>query len=280
MADTAFQTIYREEYVASFERSVSDLRMTTTTEAEVDGNEAIFLVAGSGGRSAVTRGTNGLIPARSNSLTQNTCTLKEWHDLNRETQFNRATSQSDRSAIARNASMAVLNRKIDDDILAALLNTTVNTGSAVTASLSLIQKSMSILGGNDIDTGDVENLFAVISPAFNAYMLGIAEYASADYVENKPFAGGAGRKYKRWADVNFIVNTGVNGLGTSSEDCFMYHRDAIGHAINRGKSNPAAGYDEEQDYFYTRSSETMGSKLLQTNGVVRMIHDASALQAA
>lgn len=80
MADTAFQTMYREEFIASFEQHQSLLRETVTTEAVVKGNQAVFLIAGSGSALAVTRGTNGRIPARADSLTQTTATLGEWHN--------------------------------------------------------------------------------------------------------------------------------------------------------------------------------------------------------
>lgn len=62
MAETAFQTQYRQETIDTFEEGMSWLRMCTTTEAVINGNQAVFLVAGSGGASAVTRGVNGLIP--------------------------------------------------------------------------------------------------------------------------------------------------------------------------------------------------------------------------
>jgi hypothetical protein len=62
MADTAYQTQYRQEFVAGFEQHVSLLRETVTTEAQIQGNQCIFLVADSGSATAVTRGVNGLIP--------------------------------------------------------------------------------------------------------------------------------------------------------------------------------------------------------------------------
>ena len=58
---------------------MSWLRRTTVTEAVIKGNQATFLVGGSGGATAVTRGLNGLIPARADNLTQTPVTLTEWH---------------------------------------------------------------------------------------------------------------------------------------------------------------------------------------------------------
>ena len=77
MADTAFQTQYRQEFITAFEQKQSLLRDSCTTEAVIKGNTAVFLVAGSGGATAVTRGVDGLIPARADDLDQYSCSLRE-----------------------------------------------------------------------------------------------------------------------------------------------------------------------------------------------------------
>jgi hypothetical protein len=79
MAETAPQIQYRQQLVAGFEEGMSWLRQTTVTEAMIKGNQAVFLVGDSGGAAAVTRGINGLIPARTDNLSQPTATLVEWH---------------------------------------------------------------------------------------------------------------------------------------------------------------------------------------------------------
>ena len=48
MSDTAYQTQYRQEFIAGFEQRQSLLRDTVTTEAVIKGNTAVFLVADSG----------------------------------------------------------------------------------------------------------------------------------------------------------------------------------------------------------------------------------------
>lgn len=106
----------------------------------------------------------------------------------------------------------------------------------------------------------------------------VPEYASADFVEVKPFSGPA-RPYRRWAGVNWICHPQLTGVGTATEKCYMYHRDAIGHAINTGEMDVAVGYDEEQDYSYARTTAFIGSKLLQNSGVVQMKHDGSGYAA-
>src|SRR6478609_8541594 len=105
MSDTAFQTQYRQEFIAGFEQHKSLLSQTCTNEAQIKGNAAVFQVADSNGATTVTRGVNGLIPARADNLVQNTCTLTEQHDLVRKTSFNIFASQGDQRRIMQMTSL-------------------------------------------------------------------------------------------------------------------------------------------------------------------------------
>lgn len=275
MADTAFQIQYRQEFIAGFEQRQSLVRQTVTTEAQMKGNQATFLVADSGAATAVTRGVNGLIPARADNLNQYTATLAEWHDLVRRTSFNIFASQGDGRAIMQNTTMSVLNRKMDQDIITELNTGTNDTGAAQTGSLSLAMYALTILGNNEVPMDG--NVSALITPAYHAYLMQTKEFASADYVNSKPFESGL--SMFRWANVNWIVHPNLPGKGTSAEKCFMYHKDAIGHAADLGALATAVGYDEEQDYSFARATGYFGSKLLQNKGVVVMNHDGSAFAA-
>lgn len=278
MAATAFQTIYRQEFIASFEERSSHLRNACTTSANINGNTAVFLVAGSGGASAVTRGVNGLIPARSDDLTQNSCTLSEWHDLPQRTSFNIESSQGDARRIMQESSMGVINRKMDELVIEQLDTATQDTGTSATMSLSLVAKALAILGSAEVPIQEEDNMFGLISPAAYAYLMQIPAFTSADYVDIKPFAGPM-KRYRRWFGVNWIMHPNLTGNGTSTEDCYVFHRSAIGLATNKD-IRVAVGTDEEQDYSYVRTSVFMGAKLLQNTGVVNINHDGSAYVAS
>lgn len=279
MADTAFQTQYRDEFIAGFEHRTSELRATTTTEAVIKGNTATFLVADSGSATAVTRGVNGMIPARADNLTQLSATLQEWHDLVRKTDFNVFASQGNQKQIMQMTSMGVVNRKIDTDIIAQLDTATNDTGSAAKASLSMVAKSKAVLGVNYVPTQEADNMFGVITPAFMAYLMQMKEFANADYVDVKLFSG-ATRKFLRWFGVNWIESPLLTGVGTSSEKCYMYHRASIGHAYDSAGIQTPVGYNEEQGYSFARVSVTMGSKKLQNSGIMQMMHDGSEYVAS
>lgn len=255
-----------------YEQRETLLRKTVTTEAVIKGNQAVFLVAGSNHATAVTRGTNGLIPARADDNLQNTATLVEWHDLVRKTGFNVFESQGDQRKIMQESSLGVVNRKVDQDILSGLAGCTLSTAPAQTASLALVIKSKTILGNNEVPLDG--NISAVISPGFHGYLMQAKEFTNVNYIDDKPFSNQP--IMFRWAGVNWIVHPNIVGKATNAEQCYMYHKDAIGQAMNVGEINTKIGYDDEQDYSFARSTFYSGSKLLQNNGIILMNHDGSA----
>lgn len=279
MADTAFKTLYREEFIPGFEQKQALLRSTVVTEAVVSGQKATFLVADTNDAEAVTRGVNSLIPTRSDNLTQYEATLKEWHDKVRRTGFNIFASQGDGRRIMQQGTMKVLNRKIDQDIIAAAATFTQDTGAAKTASLKLTLHAQTILGNNDVDIEEEDNMFALVTPAYNAYMLQTPEFSKADYVDIKPLTGPM-RRFRRFAGFNWIVHPRLPGKGTNAEQCFFYHKNSLGHAIDSAGMDVSAGENEEEKYFWARASLNMGSKKLQNSGGVIVNHDGSAYAAS
>lgn len=289
MSDSAFQVQYRQEFIAGFEQHKSLLSKMVTTDFTMEkGQQAVFLVADSGpNATAVTRGLNGLIPARADDLNQNTATLAEWHDLVRKTRFNIFASQGDQRRIMQFTSMGVINRKIDSDIIttfdAGVTQHTSTSGSAgITGSLALVMKAKVILGNNAVPLGN--QIFSAITPAFHAYLMQTKEFTNVDYIGKKPFENPDDFDDEplafRWAGVTWIVHPRLTGVGTNQELCYMWHRSSIGHATDSKGLESLVGYHEEQDYSWARTSIFMGSKMLQTAGVVQMIHDGSAYVAS
>ena len=279
MADTAFKTQYLEEWIAGLEERQSWLRQCCTTKAQIRGNTAVFLVADSGGATAVTRGADGLIPARADNNTQNSCTLAEWHDLPRKTGFTVDMSQGDQRQIMQQTSMGVLNRKIDLDIIAALDGATNDTGASAKASVAMVMKTLAFLGNAYVPVEEEENMFGIVTNAFWAYMMQTPEFSSGDYVDVKSYTGNVKRMW-RWAGVNWIRHPLLTGVGTSTEKCYIFHRSAVGHAMDKDRVVSIPGYNEEQDYHWVRTTGYFGSKLLQNNAIGQMKHDGSEYVAA
>lgn len=283
MAETAFQIQYRQSMIDGFEARQSLLRDAVTTEAVVKGNTATFLVADSGGASAVTRGVNGLIPARADNQTQTPTTLREWHDLVRKTGFNVFASQGNQIDMMQRTTMGVINRKIDSDIITELNTATITAGASyLPMSMALMIRAKTILGVAEVPFDG--NVWALITPAAEGYLLQSSEFSNADYVTTKPIAGADTAwndkpGYYKWLGLNIIVHPNLPGVGGATERCFMWHKNAVGHAVNTAGIMAAVGYDEEQDYSFCRATVFMGTENLQNSGIVVINHDGSAFAA-
>lgn len=266
---------YRQATVDQFEGRLSILRAMTTKETMRSGQIATFLVAGSGTDTAVTRGVNGQIPYGNPTNSQLTATLVEKHAPYELTGFNVFASQGDQKEIMRKASMAVINRDIDLTVLAELANATIDTGAYATGSFAMVQKAKAYLGNQDVPVEEAENMFAIVTPGFMAYLEQVTEFSSSDYVDIKPLVGPV-RKMLRWSGVNWAVSARCTGAGTSTELCYMWHRAALGYAVNVGEDTIAIGYDDKQDTSWSRATIFHAAKILQNTGIVQMKHDGSA----
>lgn len=118
-------------------------------------------------------------------------------------------------------------------------------------------------------------MFAVITAAFEGYLMQITEFASADYVEVKPWVGPA-KRARRWAGVNWMIHPNLTGVGTSAEECFMWHKNAMGHAANAAEMKVDADVDRKQQLSWTNATLFHGAIKLQDSGIVQMNHDGSA----
>jgi hypothetical protein len=266
---------YRQTMVDQFEQRVSMLRAASTKESMKSGLTVTFLVAGSGTDTAVSRGVNGQIPYGNPTNTQVSATLVEKHAPYELTGFNIFASQGDQKAVMRTASMSVINRDIDLTVLAELANATIDTGSYATASLAMIEKAKAYLGNNDIPVEEEDNMFAVVSPGFMAYLRQTSEFSSHDYVDMKVFSGPT-KKILRWNGVNFIVSSRITGKGTATELCYLYHRSALGYAVNIGEDTIDIGYDAKQQTSWSRATIFHAAKVLQNTGIVQLKHDGAA----
>jgi hypothetical protein len=276
MSDPTFVTQYRKEQIATFEQRYSILRDTCIREMVIQGNAAVFQVSGSGNASAVTRGLNGLIPYFTTDNTQNTCTLAEAHAPFQRSSFNIFATQGNMKQVMHDEAIGTLNRNIDAVIIAQLDAATHATGStALTAGMNMIGIAQVQLGVNNVPIWEEDNMFGVISPAFRHYLLQTTEFANGLYVDVKPAAGPV-RRFWRWLGINWLLHTGLTGIGGASEKCYLYHKRAMGHAANSANMQVVVGYNEEQDYTYARATLYHGAKLLQQTGIVQMLHDGSA----
>lgn len=281
MATSALQTTYRQEIIAGFDKTVSVLRDTVITDYMDKGGSAVFAVADSINQTARTRGLNGMIPADPLVLAQNTATLSPWHKLVTVNDFNMFASQGNLAEPMKAAVMAAINRQIDDEIISVLATGSLTTGAATTGSAALILKAKVTLGNNRVPNDG--NLTLLGTPALiSGYLMQSPEFTSADYVSARPLADGGPaygdkRMVYKWNGMTVIEDPTLPGAGTATEQCFLYHKNAVGNALNKNALEFDMDYDRQQKYSWANCSAYIGTKLLQNNGVVIINHVGNQL---
>src|SRR6266550_1572670 len=247
----AQQAVYRERAVAQFERSTSVLRPCVTSDTINRGGTIYFLVAGSGQATAVTRGADGLIPAGDDSQTQVPVVFREDHYLLYRNGFNIFTAQGAQLDIMSAAGNAVVNRKMDAIIIAAIEGGTVTLGAISSMTKDVANKIVvklrnAFVGENDngMDT------YILLSPAAFAYLSDVTSFANVNYSdtggqvdEGIPQIG----RWKFWMGANWGEHSGLTGVGTSACTCLAWHKNAIGHCISPAGLDAYIGREEGQD---------------------------------
>lgn len=270
---SVLQTIYAREFVQIFEQKQSILRGTVTTEGDVRGNQYVFIIEGQAS-TAVTRGASGNIPYAADNQSNATCSLTEYHHLARKNQFNiEASSVPQRLSMQRRGVVSI-NQRTDQLILAQAATTTNTTGAAGANSLSKMLYACQILDTNYVpDDGE---RYGILSPKAWAFAMKIEQFTSKLYVaeDSKPFMNQS--MWYDWNGVKWTRHPNLPGTGTAASYCFVYHKNALGHALNLGEMQTYIGYRQEQDYSWARVSAYMGAKMLQIPGVVSLIHDDTA----
>jgi len=274
--NTVMQTLYGKEFVSAYEQKQSYLRGTVTTEGDVKGDKFIFIIEGAADE-AVTRGANGNIPYASDDQTSATCQLAEYHHLARKNNFNVFSSSVPQRLSMQRRGIVSINNKTDNLILTQLATTTfaANSGNAVAGlTLAAVLESVAILNANKVPN-DGER-YGLLSPMAYAHLMKVNQFASGDWVSDKPFMKHV--HWRNWMDVKWCVHPNLPGVGTGTASCFVYHKASVGHGINMGEMVTKIGQNDEQDYSWARTSAYQGAKALQVSGIVKIVHnDTTAL---
>jgi hypothetical protein len=114
----------------------------------------------------------------------------------------------------------------------------------------------------------------VWSPKTYARILTFAQATSIDYVNAKPLVEGP--QPFRFLGAQHIMHPKVPGVGTATAKCYVYHKSAIGHAIDTAGIKTDIGFNGEHDYSYARHSVYHGAKILQNSGVIEVTVDDTA----
>jgi hypothetical protein len=237
---TSFIRQYESLVHHVFQREGGILRPTVRTKSGVNGKSTTFQKIGKG--VATVKARHGVITPMNQTHTAPECTLSDfyagdWVDKLDEAKLN----INEQEAIARGGAWA-LGRKVDDQIITELNNTSQTVQSLVLTGANVVRQSIlewvEALWSNDVMNDG--NVYGYITPRLDAIMMTVEEYASADYVDVRRFEDGTNTlRFRNWLGVKWTAHTGASGKGTTACTGHIYHQSAIAHATGAVSANSA-----------------------------------------
>lgn len=258
----AFVKQFEAEVFQAYQRMGSKLRGTVRTKSGVIGSSTTFQKIGKG--VASTKSRHGSVPVMNLDHSAVEVTLADYYAGDWVDRLDELKINMDERQVIANAGAYALGRKTDEMIINALNGTTNDISASATGlTLAKVQEALEMLGANDVpDDGE---RYAVVGWSQWSDLLGLKEFASADYVgpDQLPFAG---TQAKRWLGTLWIPHSGLP-LATTTRTCFWFHKSAIGHAIGADIQTDISWHGDKAAHF-VNNMMSQGVGLIEEDGVI------------
>jgi hypothetical protein len=279
--DQAFIKQYERDVHQAFQRQGSQMLNTVRTKMDVVGASTTFQKVGKG--TATTKSRHGIVTPMNQAHTPVECTISDFYAGDYVDKLDEAKTNIDERMVIANGGAYALGRKVDEQIITVADGTSTTGSITVTSSaairnglLTMVQK----LWSNDVPNDG--QVYCFITPLLWAMAMTVKEFASTDYVTDRPFM--MGPMVKRWNGALWSMHTGLPGVGTNEAKNFGWHKTAIGYAANGfggnvaatgGKSGVGADiwWNGERVAHFVNHSMAGGAALIDATGVVEMTHD-------
>jgi len=265
--DNAFVTQFESEVKLAYQRQGSKTRSTVRVKDAKGASTVRFPKLGKGAAGQKSR--NGNVPVMNLAHSYVEAIMEDWYAADYVDKLDELkTNIDERQAYARSGGYA-LGRKIDDLVF-----------SAARASLPAAQKIADTYSGtitkdyakavfkklNDNDVPDDGDRVVFVPPAGWNDLLGIQEFADADYVGQGNHPWLTGTQAKRWLNMMWVPHTGLPSSG-SSLICLAWHRSAIGLGENAAIKT-SIDWVAEKAAFLVDSMMSAGAIRVDDQGVV------------
>ncbi len=263
--DQSFIKQFEAEVHLAFQQTGTKLRSTVRTKNDVKGSSTTFQKVGRG--TATTKARHGLVPVMNLDHTPVECNLYDFYAGDWVDELDELKTNIDERRVVASAGAYALGRKSDELIINELNQATENIAVADTGLTKLkILSALEILNTNDVP--DDGQRFAVVGVHQWNELLNMKEFSNADYVgDSYPLLKGT--ESRKWMGINWIMH---NALPLSGDDrtCFIYHKNAIGHASGCDVKTDITWHGERAAHFISNCM-SQGAKLIDNTGVVKII---------
>lgn len=266
---SADQIRYSQELLDQYEVTQSYLRGLVNTEGNIEAKTFTWTIDGKAGI-ANERGANGMFQPSDDSNDQLSVTVKEYGSYRRKTGMNIYTSPVNERLAMQKKNIIEINKRTDKLIIDQLAAATQRPFGNVPAVVTF-NKVLEL--GNTLDQLSVPQTDRVMlcTPKFYNRTKFFPQMTSKDYVSDEPFMKSIeGRVFD---GTLYIRHPGLPGAGTASAINYLFHKQALGHAMVMSEEMVDSEYNREHAYFWANAITHQGAKLLLPEGVVLFVHD-------
>lgn len=271
--DNAFIKDYQSEVHEAYQRMGSKLRGTVRTKNNVVGADTTFQKVGKG--TASTKSRHGKVPSMNADHTPVNCVLGDYYAGDWVDKLDELKTNIDEMRVVANAGAYALGRKTDELITTALDEVVTNTANVnLSAITNLIVTDWAMdLFARDVPSDD-GMCYGVVSWAVWGKLLSITEFSSADFIEAAGRQWQSGVRPKMWLGITWIPHSGLPGT-SSARKCYLYHKNAIGHAIGADVRSDITWHGDYAAHF-VNNMMSQGAKLIDNDGVEERIVNEGA----
>jgi len=266
----AFVKQFESEVHMTFQRMGSTIRNTIRTKTGVKGTSTTFQVAGTG--TAGSKNRHGQVPIMNASRTPVECTVADRYAGEYIDKLDELKVNHDERDVASKTVAGAMGRDVDDILLEAFdasansnNNATATTWTAAAAPIAWME-----IAGNTPLPFDGRLYFVVCWEAWGD-LLDIDEFSNADYVAGDRLWF-EGVSAKKWLGFNWYPHERLDLDSGNDKKQFLYHHDAVGHAIGADMSLDISWQGKEQaNLAVGRMSH--GAVVIDDTGIIEMIYD-------
>lgn len=255
---------FQAEVHTSYQQMGSKLRNTVRVKNDITGATTTFQKVGKG--TASTKARHGKVPVMNVDHEPVECQLYDYYAGDWVDQLDELKTNINEQQVVARAGAYALGRKTDELIITALdavTNYAADGSDGLTKAKVLVAFEM--LG--EADVPDDGERYAIIGWKQWSDLLGIEEFANADYVgdDDLPWKG---TQAKRWLGTLWMPHSGLT-KADSVRYCYWYHKTAIGHAIAADVKTDITWHGDRAAHF-VNNMMSQGACLVDPTGVVSL----------
>lgn len=260
------------------------LRGTFSTPIKKEASQVTFFVAGRGEAEPLQRGSMGGVMNAGRGIL--TATMQDWQaaewayetDLEKMSVDERAVIASQiGKACGRRADLIPIN-EINSATLTMVdaTNAGGNANSASPFTLVMALTGIRILQTNDVEFDDGNVFCGMPATAWNQFT-SYKQVNSSDWVGVDGLPYKTGRKFKDWNGVRWfrMPDSYCPVTGTSAVDFFMWHKSAVGQAVNYELRTDVT-WENLYSGWYHNSRFAATAKVLLPPGIIRFRYGGNA----